>query len=106
MERVAKRLVERYGDIVTTDYEVAHRGRRVLFDYAQNAHAKNTVCAYSVRPKPGAPVAAPIRWEELDDPDLRPNRWSIRDMPARLADVGDLVGPMLRCRQRLPDSWT
>ena len=92
-------------ELVTTDPTIKDRGGRVFLDYAQNSRGRTTVAPYSARPKPGAPVAAPIRWEELDDPDLRPNRWSIRDMPARLEAVGDLVGPMLECRQRLPKSW-
>ena len=99
-------LIERRAPaLVTTDPTIADRGDRVFLDYAQNSRGRTTVAPYSVRPKPGAPVAAPIRWEELDDPGLRPDRWSIRDMPARLAAVGDLVGPLLRCRQRLPDRW-
>ena len=92
-------------ELVTTDPTIADRGDRVFLDYAQNSRGRTTVAPYSVRPKPGAPVAAPIRWEELDDPDLRPNRWSIRDMPARLEAVGDLAGPMLACRQHLPEVW-
>ena len=91
--------------LVTTDPTIADRGDRVFLDYAQNSRGRTTVAPYSVRPKPGAPVAAPIRWEELDDPELRPNRWSIRDMAARLDAVGDLAGRMLECRQRLPETW-
>lgn len=99
------RIEARAPELVTTDPDIADRGDRVFLDYAQNSRGRTTVAPYSVRPRPGAPVAAPIRWEELDDPDLRANRWSIRDMPARLEAVGDLAGPMLQCRQRLPDAW-
>ena len=48
----------------------------------------------------GAPVSAPITWDELDDPDLRPNRWTIRDVVERVEQVGDLFAP--RRRTELP----
>jgi bifunctional non-homologous end joining protein LigD len=92
-------------ELVTTDVRIAGRGARVFADYAQNSRGRTTVAPYSVRAKPGAPVAAPLRWEDLDDPDLRPNRWTIATMPARIAAVGDLVAPMLACRQTLPAAW-
>lgn len=101
-ERVGQQLVEAHGDILTLDYATRARGRRVLLDYAQNAYARNTVAPYSARPKPGAPVAMPVRWEELDDPRLRPNRWTIRTAFDRLSQVGDLLAPARELDQRLP----
>ncbi len=92
-------------ELVTTDPSIADRGARVFADYAQNSRGRTTVTPYSVRAKPGAPVAAPIRWGELDDPDLAPNRWTIGTLPARLAAVGDLAAPLLHSRQTLPDAW-
>lgn len=89
-------------DALTLEYDVADRGDRVLVDYAQNARAKNTVAPYSVRPKPGAPVAAPVTWDELRDPDLRSDSIRMRSMSERLQRVGDLLEPALRLRQRLP----
>ncbi|MBI2755749.1 MAG: hypothetical protein HYX52_03470 [Chloroflexi bacterium] len=103
MERVAERLEAWHGDVVTTQYHTRERGRRVLFDYAQNAHGKNTVCAYSVRASPGAPVSAPIGWEELHDPLMRSTRFTLGTMRERLEAVGDLLEPALKLRQRLPE---
>jgi bifunctional non-homologous end joining protein LigD len=71
-------------------------------DYTQNAINKTLVAPYSVRPSAGAPVSMPIRWEELDDPDLRSDRWTIRDAGARLVEVGDLFTPVLSKHQSLP----
>ena len=102
MHALAKRVAADAPELVTTDPIIAKRGARVFADYAQNSRGRTTVAPYSVRPKPGAPVAAPIRWEELDAPDLRPNRWTIKTMPERIAAVGDLIGEMLTCRQTLP----
>jgi bifunctional non-homologous end joining protein LigD len=100
-EAFARDLSARHPDLLTADYVKDDRRGRILIDYAQNARAKTTVAPYSVRPKPGAPVAAPVRWDELDDPDLRPNRWTITTIFDRLNMVGDLLEPALAIRQRL-----
>ena len=105
MHALSRRVEELAPELVTTDPHVADRGARVFADYAQNSRGRTTVAPYSVRPKAGAPVAAPIRREELDDPELRPDRRTIRAMPARVAEVGNLVAPMLACRQTLPREW-
>jgi bifunctional non-homologous end joining protein LigD len=89
-------------DLLTTDYDVADRGERVLIDYAQNARGRHTVAPYSVRPRRGAPVSAPLDWAELDDPRLRADRWTLRTIGERLAAVGDVLAPALERRQRLP----
>jgi bifunctional non-homologous end joining protein LigD len=56
-----------------------------------------------VRPAVGAPVSTPINWDELDDPKLRSDRWSIDSLPRRLAKVGDLFEPATRLAQELPE---
>jgi len=89
-------------DVVTMAYGTEARRGRILIDYAQNARGKTTVAPYSVRPRPHAPVAAPVTWEEVDDPDLRPNSWTLRTLPARLERIGDLLAPALGLHQRLP----
>ena len=103
MHELARRVEAAAPELVTTDPHVADRGSRIFADYAQNSRGRTTVAPYSVRPKPGAPVAVPIGWEELDDPALRPDRWTVRTIPERIATVGDLSAPLLACRQRLPD---
>ena len=51
---------------------------------------------------PGAPVSMPIDWDELDDPGLRPDRWTIRDAVDRVRDGGDRFAGLRGDRQRLP----
>jgi len=60
------------------------------------------VAPYAVRPRPGAPASAPIRWEELDDPELAPDRWTIRNLPGRVAELGDLWADLQADAQELP----
>jgi bifunctional non-homologous end joining protein LigD len=61
---------------------------------------QQVVAGYSVRPLPGAPVATPLRWEELE-PALDPREFDLRTVPARVAEVGDLHEPLLHGRQSL-----
>ena len=89
-------------DLVSWKWQKSDRRGLARLDYTQNAINKTLVAPYSTRPGPGAPVSAPIGWDELDDPDLTPDRFTINDMPGRLADKGDLFQPVLRQNQKLP----
>ncbi len=89
-------------ELVSWKWQVGDRGGLARLDYTQNAVNKTLVAPYSPRAAPGAPVSAPIDWDELDDPDLRPDTWTIRTIGARLAERGDLFRPVLESPQRLP----
>jgi bifunctional non-homologous end joining protein LigD len=74
---------------LTTEFRKANRGGRILVDTARNGYAQTAVPPYAVRPRPGAPVATPIDWDELNDSRLRPDRWTVRNVLRRLAAKGD-----------------
>jgi bifunctional non-homologous end joining protein LigD len=99
---VSKAVGAMVPDLVSWEWAKAARKGRARLDYTQNASIKTLVAPYSVRPAAGAPVSAPITWDELDDPELRPDRWTVRTLPARLAEVGDLFAPALTDAQELP----
>jgi bifunctional non-homologous end joining protein LigD len=86
---IAERLAERRPDELTTAWRKEKRGGRVLVDVARNTYAQTTVAPYAVRALPGAPVATPLAWEELEDPELHPRRWTLATVPARIAERGD-----------------
>jgi bifunctional non-homologous end joining protein LigD len=86
---IGQLLADRFPDTLTTAWRKEKRGGRVLVDTARNTYAQTVVAPYAVRALPGAPVAAPLAWEELEDPALHPQRWSLRTLPDRLADRGD-----------------
>ncbi len=89
-------------ELVSWQWSVKGRGGLARLDYTQNASNKTLVAPYAVRPLATAPVSAPITWAELDEPGLRPDRWTIPAMPARIAAVGDLFEGALTYDQVLP----
>jgi DNA ligase D len=82
-----RELERRLPGEVTTKWWKEERGERIFVDYNQNARDRTIASAYSVRPKPGAPVSAPLLWDELEE--FTPEDFTVATMPARFADVGD-----------------
>jgi DNA ligase D len=82
-----RELERRLPGRVTTAWWKEERGERIFVDYNQNARDRTIASAYSVRPKPGAPVSAPLAWEELKH--VAPEDFTVASMPARFAEVGD-----------------
>ena len=85
---LAEELVEAHPNKLTLEHRVEKRGDRLYVDVLRNAKVHTVAAPYSVRPKPGAPVATPLHWEELDDPKLAPQRWNIKTLIDRLDDIG------------------
>jgi len=82
-----RELERRLPSEVTTKWWKEERGERIFIDYNQNARDRTIASAYSVRPKPGAPVSAPVLWDELGD--VSPEDFTVETMPAHFAEVGD-----------------
>ena len=83
-----RELERRLPGEVTTKWWKEERGERIFLDYNQNARDRTIASAYSVRPKPGAPVSAPVTWDELAA--VQPEDFTVATMPARFAERGDL----------------
>jgi bifunctional non-homologous end joining protein LigD len=96
----SKELAARNPKIITAEYRVAKRpAGRVLVDYNQNAWNRTLASVYSVRPKPRATVSTPVTWEEVQR-GMRLEDFTLRNVPRRLAQVGDLWKPLLSERGR------
>jgi bifunctional non-homologous end joining protein LigD len=89
-------------ELVSWKWDRGDRAGRARLDYTQNVHHKTLVAPYSPRAAAGAPVSAPIGWDELDDPSLRPDGFTIRGELARVAERGDLFRTVLDRNQQLP----
>ena len=98
-EIVAGAIARTHPKLATTEWSKARR-RGVLIDANQNGEGKTIASAYSVRPRPGAPVSTPVAWDEVG-PDLDPGAYTIRTVPERVERVGDLHAELATTRQSL-----
>ncbi len=102
VERVSKAVGSTVPELISWEWAKGARKGRARLDYTQNASIKTLVAPYAVRPAAGAPVSTPITWDELDDPSLRPDRWTVRDLFERVEQVGDLFAAAQTDAQDLP----
>ncbi|MFF2848658.1 non-homologous end-joining DNA ligase [Streptomyces sp. NPDC058001] len=87
-----RELERRMPGRVTIAWWKEERGERIFVDYNQTARDRTIASAYSVRPRPHAPVSAPLLWDEVDD--AVPEDFDIATMPVRYRDVGDVHADM------------
>ena len=102
VEAVSKTVGGVVSDLVSWRWTKNDRRGLARLDYTQNQVNKTLVAPYSIRPAPGAPVSVPLEWSELDDPKLRPDRWTIRDVLKRLDKVGDPFDAIVGVQQERP----
>jgi bifunctional non-homologous end joining protein LigD len=101
LEAVARVLVRELPDIATIERSPDRRDGKVYLDFLQNRRSQTIVPPYSVRPVRAASVSAPLAWDELEDAELTPQRFTILTMPARVAEHGDLFRKALEDQQDL-----
>jgi bifunctional non-homologous end joining protein LigD len=101
-ESVSRLLEARHPGVVTTEWLKAKRNG-VLIDYHQNGAGRTTASVYSVRPKAGATVSTPLRWEELDD-GLDRRAFTMEVALRRVEEEGDLFEPVLSGGQLLDEA--
>jgi bifunctional non-homologous end joining protein LigD len=89
---VADLLVARHPDRLTTEATKKARRGRLYLDIQRNGYAQTAVAPYTVRARPGAPVATPLAWEELDDSGLNARHWTLRTIGKRLEDEDPWAG--------------
>jgi bifunctional non-homologous end joining protein LigD len=103
---VADLLERRHPQLVVSRMAKARRRGKVLIDWSQNDEHKTTVAAYSLRAGRAPSISTPLGWEEVercaDSGDAAPLEFDPRELPARLAERGDLFAPAASERQRLP----
>ena len=102
VETISKAVGRTVPEMVSWAWNKRDRGGLARLDYTQNVVNKTLIGPFSTRPAPGAPVSVPIEWDELDDADLTPDRWTIRTVPDRVAEVGDPLGALVGLPQHLP----
>lgn len=102
VEKVSRAVGRTVPDLVSWEWHKDRREGLARLDYTQNAINKTLVAPFSARPAAGAPVSVPIEWDELDDPALRPDRWTIITVGERVRELGDPLAPLVGRHQQLP----
>ena len=77
-------------DQLTQEFSKVDRRGRIYMDTGRNGFTATFAAAYTVRAKPHAPVSAPCTWEEVERGEVKPDTFTLKNMPARVAKVGDL----------------
>lgn len=93
---VGTAFVKNAADRLTQEFSKADRAGRIYVDTGRNGYSATFAAAYTVRAKRGAPVSAPCTWEEIERGEVDPGSFTLRNMPARVAAVGDLWAGMRR----------
>ncbi len=93
-EIVATLVAEKHPKSATVTRAVRARGQTVYVDYLQNIEGKSLACAYSARASEYAGASTPVAWKEIDE-GVDPRDFTIRTLPERLAEVGDLWAPLM-----------
>jgi bifunctional non-homologous end joining protein LigD len=103
VEKVSRVVGRIRPELVSWEWYRNRRRGLARLDYTQNAINKTLVAPFSIRPLPHAPVSVPITWAELDEPGLRPDRWTVRTVLDRLREKGDPLAPLIGKQQELPE---
>ena len=99
--QVGRLFVSHAPDHLTQEFSKADRKGRIYVDTGRNGYSATFAAAYTVRAKRGAPVSAPCTWEELERGAVKPDSFTLRNMPARVKKLGDLWAGMARRRRSL-----
>lgn len=103
VHQVSRAVGRTLPELVSWEWHKDRRAGLARLDYTQNAINKTLVAPFSARPSPGAPVSVPITWDELDDPELRPDRWTLRTVVDRVRQEGDPLAALVGRQQSLPE---
>jgi bifunctional non-homologous end joining protein LigD len=98
---VGRLLVKRFPQELTQEFSKSDRAGRILVDTGRNDYSATFAAAYTVRAKPGAPVSAPCKWEEVEHCDVGPQSFTLRSMNKRADRVGDLWAGILTSKRSL-----
>lgn len=104
-EQVATAVAREHPQIATVERSLSKRkSGQIYVDHMQNARGKSVVAPYSVRPREGATVSAPLTWSEVQSARISTQDFHIKNMMRRIKSHGELFKPVLNRRQSLMDA--
>ena len=95
-DAVGRLFVSLAPDRLTQEFNKVERRGRIYVDTGRNGYSATFAAAYTVRARPGAPVSAPCTWEEIERGEVGPQTFTLRNLPARIAQAGDPWADLLR----------
>lgn len=103
VKNIGEQLTKRHPNLITTkeDNGATHKSEKVVIDYLQNVISRNTAAPYTVRAYGGAPVSAPLSWAEVEKGGFIPMDFNLKNMPDRVAKIGDLFLGVLTNKQAI-----
>jgi DNA ligase D-like protein (predicted polymerase)/DNA ligase D-like protein (predicted 3'-phosphoesterase) len=104
--RIAKIVADENPKTATVERSKQKRKKEQIYvDHLQNAYGKSVVAPYSVRPRPGATVSAPIKWSEVKKKKISISDFTVDNMLGRIKEKGDLFKSVLTNKQTLEDAF-
>jgi bifunctional non-homologous end joining protein LigD len=100
-DAVARLLVSRAPEQLTVEFSKADRSGRLYVDTGRNTQGATFAAVYTVRARPGAPVSAPCTWDEIEAARVHPRSFTVKNLKARLDDIGDIWEGLRRHGQSL-----
>ncbi len=100
---ISDKLSEKYPNLIANAKKErkTHSGDKVVIDYLQNVITRNTACIYTARAHDFATVSTPVTWEEVEKGNIRPTDFTIKTVPKRIAEKGDLFKELLLLKQEI-----
>ncbi|MCF6294234.1 MAG: non-homologous end-joining DNA ligase [Flavobacteriaceae bacterium] len=104
VKKISDILADKYPALITTQRESGktHKSNKVTIDYLQNVISRNTAAPYTVRAYSSAPISTPLSWDEVKKGGFTPKSFTIKNVPDRVAKLGDLFSDVLTNKQQLP----
>jgi bifunctional non-homologous end joining protein LigD len=99
---VGRLMIERDPKSFTGEFYKKDRAGKIFMDTGRNEYSATFAATYAVRPRAGAPVSAPITWDELKSGRFGPTALTLKNVPKRVAKLGDVWAELLKTKQKLP----
>jgi len=104
VKSIGEQLAVDHLNLISTskDKGATHKSNKIIVDYMQNVVSRNTAAPYTVRAYEKAPVSTPLSWNEIKKGKIKPTDFTIKNIPDRVAKLGDLFSDVLTKKQQLP----
>lgn len=104
VRKTALEIQRKHQNLISVPRGRSHVEGTVTVDYAQNSIGRNTAAPYTLRARPGAPVSAPVTWDEVESGQMAPQDFTIQTMAVRMKQIEDPFRGVVELRQSIDQS--